>query len=112
VRVRKGPQQAILHPGQQARVGTTFNVISNVNINQVVAWKNGFFNFENMRLREVMQQLERWYNITVVYEGTVPDVRFFGELRRDMNLSGIIAALRDSGVQFRLEGNRLIVLPS
>jgi transmembrane sensor len=111
VRVNKGIQEAILRPGQQALVDTKISIVNNVNVNQVVAWKNGFFNFENVHLREVMQQLERWYDITVVYEGTVPDVRFFGELRRDMNLSGIIAALHDSGVQFRVEGNKLIVLP-
>ena len=111
VRVNKGKQAAILRPGQQAQVGTTINVINHVNVDQVVAWKNGFFNFENVHLQEVMQQLERWYDITVVYEGAVPDVRFFGELRRDMNLSGIIAALHDSGVQFKVAGNKLIVLP-
>ncbi|SEW35067.1 FecR family protein [Chitinophaga arvensicola] len=111
VRVSKGAQKATLRPGQQAQVGASINVINNVNINQVVAWKNGFFNFENMRLEEVMQQLERWYNIEVVYEGAIPDVSFYGELRRDLNLSGIIAALSDSGVHFRVEGNKLIVLP-
>lgn len=111
VRVSKGMQKATLRPGQQAQVGATINIVNNVNTDQVVAWKNGFFNFENMRLKEVMQQLERWYNIEVVYEGTVPDVRFYGELRRDLNLSGIISALSDSGVHFRVEGNKLIVLP-
>lgn len=111
VRVSNGTNKSMLRPGQQARIGTTINIVNNVNTDQVVAWKNGFFNFENMHLKEVMSQLERWYNVEVVYEGAVPDVRLFGELRRDMNLSGIISALNDSGVHFRIEGNKLIVLP-
>lgn len=111
VKVSNGTHQSILRPGQQAQIGAAISIVNNVNTDQVVAWKNGFFNFENMRLKEVMSQLERWYNIEVVYEGVVPDVRLFGELRRDMNLSGIISALSDSGVHFRIEGNKLIVLP-
>lgn len=111
VRVKQGAQQVTLQPGQQARSGATIHVISNVNVNQVVAWKNGYFNFENMRLPDVMQQLEVWYDVSVVYEGVVPDIRFYGELRRDTNLSGVISALEDSGVHFKVEGNKLIVLP-
>jgi transmembrane sensor len=111
VRVKKGSQQVVLQPGQQAQADASINVISDVNVSQAVAWKNGFFNFENMRLPEVMQQLEIWYDITVEYQGSAPDVRFFGELRRDTNLSGVIAALQDSGVKFKVEGNKLIVLP-
>lgn len=111
VRVKKASQQVVLQPGQQAQAGTSINVISNVNVNQVVAWKNGFFNFENMHLPAVMQQLEIWYDIQVEYEGSIPDIRFFGELRRDTNLSGVIAALQDSGINFKVEGNKLIVLP-
>jgi len=112
----KDQPSAMLKPGQQAVISTKSNkspqiLVQTADIDKVMAWKNGFFNFEGMQLREVMQQLERWYDIHVVYEGNVPDLRFYGELRRDMNLSGIIAALNDSGVHFRIEDNKLIVLP-
>ena len=111
VKINSGARMAILKPGQQAQVAQQIKVVNEVNLDHVMAWKNGLFNFEGMQLREVMQQLERWYNIEVVYEGKVPDVKFYGELSRDLNLSGIIAALKDSGVHFRIEGNKLIVLP-
>jgi hypothetical protein len=111
VRVLKGIDKAVLKPGQQARVTEAVKVVDGVDVDKVMAWKNGFFNFEGMQLREVMQQLARWYDIEVVYEGNIPDVKFYGELSRDMNLSGIIAALKDSDVHFRIEGRKLIVLP-
>ena len=66
--------------------------------------------YEGLR-REVMQQLERWYDIEVVYEEGVKDIGFYGQLNRSMTLMGVIKALEYTGVHFRIEGRKLIVLP-
>jgi ferric-dicitrate binding protein FerR (iron transport regulator) len=110
---------AILKPGQQAIVFTgTGNqqqaivVTENTDLDKVLAWKNGFFNFEEASLDEVMKQLQRWYDIEVVYERGVPGIRFFGKISRNVKLSGVLKALEESKVHFRLEnGRRLVVLP-
>ena len=60
----------------------------------------------------MMRQLERWYDLDVVYEGNVPDVRFFGEMSRTLKLSDVLTGLERSDVHFRLEeGRRLVVMP-
>jgi ferric-dicitrate binding protein FerR (iron transport regulator) len=103
---------AILKPHQQAQLtqaGNDIAVINNVDVDKVVAWKNGVFNFEGVDLTEVMKQLERWYDIEVVYEGEVPNIEFYGELSRNNSLGDVIAALKDSDVHFRREGKKLIV---
>lgn len=105
-------EAAVLKPHQQAQLsqaGNEIAVISNVDVEKVVAWKNGVFNFEGLGLTEVMKQLERWYDIEVVYEGEVPNIEFYGELSRNNSLGDVIAALKDSDVHFRREGRRLIV---
>jgi len=103
----------VLKPGQQARMGQQgLSIEQNVNIDKVMAWKNGYFNFENASLKEVMRQLQRWYDITVVYEGRVPDIQFEGEISRNINLSNLLRVLARADVKFRLEeGRRLVVLP-
>lgn len=104
----------VLKPGQQAQVaeGDAVKVVSNVNLETVMAWKNGLFNFENKSLEEVMRQLERWYDLEVVYEKGIPDIKFGGEMSRDMDLAGLLKSLEASKVHFRLEeGRKLIVLP-
>ncbi len=88
--------------------------MQDADIEKVMAWKNGYFNFEGATIREVMKQLERWYDITVVYENGVPDVIFFGEMSRNVNLAELISALQEMklGVNFRLDnGRRLILSP-
>ncbi|MDI3320289.1 FecR family protein [Pinibacter soli] len=105
-------EAVILKPSQQAQItqaGNDIAVVSNVDVDKVVAWKNGVFNFEGASLTEVMRQLERWYDIEVVYEGEVPNIEFYGELSRNNSLGDVIEALKDSDVHFRREGRKLIV---
>ena len=109
VKVNNGSKTGLLKPGQQARVDDDINVRSDVNVDQVMAWKNGYFSFDKATATEVMQELARWYNIEVVYEGDVPDEEFGGELRRNSKLSSVLKILEKSGVNFRIEGNRVTV---
>jgi len=103
--------EVILIPGQQAQLSDKMKVVSGADIDKVLAWKNGFFNFENASLEEVMRQLSRWYDIEVVYEKGIPDIYFAGDMSRDMNLAGLLKALETTKVHFRIEGRRLIVMP-
>lgn len=104
----------VMKPDQQASItpGGAVQIKSNVDVQAAVAWKNGAFNLEGASLREVMRQLERWYDIDVTYEGNVPDVYFSGKISRTVKLSAVLKALKEWGVNFRMEdGKRLVVLP-
>src|SRR5690606_15733360 len=114
-------KSVVLTPGQQAqikRVGeneeenSTVKVISNVDVERVMAWKNGVFNFQDATLEEVMRQLERWYDIDVVYEKGIPPLEFYGKMGRDLTLSTVLRGLNLSNVNFRIEdGRKLVVTP-
>ena len=108
-----GGSSVVLYPGQQAQIGDApgIKVLNNADVDKAVAWKSGIFNFEDSGLEEVMRQVERWYDIEVVYEKGIPDIRFGGKLSNDVSLSGLIRSLQDSEVHFRIEGRKLIVLP-
>jgi ferric-dicitrate binding protein FerR (iron transport regulator) len=99
----------ILKPGQQATSGEDISVKSNVDIDQTLAWKNGLFNFNGLNVREVMRQLERWYDIKIKFEGDVSSLTFRGEMFRDVNLSDVLEMFQKLEVKFRMEGKTLIV---
>jgi transmembrane sensor len=104
----------VLKPGQQAKIAqgkVATATLKEEDIDKVMAWRYGAFNFENASLQEVMRQLARWYDIEVVYEKGVPDIHFVGEMSRDISLAGVLKALEASSVHFRIEDNRLIVQP-
>ncbi|MBN8859218.1 MAG: FecR domain-containing protein [Sphingobacteriales bacterium] len=109
VSVKKGGETGILLPGQQAIITDKITLEKNVDVEQVMAWKNGFFNFEQVDLSELMRQLERWYDIKVVLQGNLPEIRFKGKMYRNERLSTVLNFLEGSGLAFRMEGKTLTV---
>jgi transmembrane sensor len=118
VKVSAGTQTRVIRPGQQARIVDTgknngITIQSNTNLEKVLAWKNGIFNFDDADLEEVMRQLERWYDIEVVYAtGVNRKTKFFGEINKLNTLGDLLEMLEKSGVHFKMESNRkLLVMP-
>ncbi|WP_142688340.1 FecR family protein [Chitinophaga polysaccharea] len=109
---RRGPGAVVLRPGQQAQLSNadiTGIKVANANTEKAVAWKNGLFYFDGATLAEIMRQMERWYDIEVVYENGVPDIEFEGEMTKDVSLNGLLIMLKRTDVRFRIEGRKLIV---
>lgn len=105
-------QSAMLKPGEQAVLTADSRfTIAGADVEKVMAWKNGVFNFEDATLQEVMHQLERWYDIEVVYETGIPKLEFVGKMGRDLSLNNVLRGLEINKVHCRLEGRKLIVQP-
>jgi ferric-dicitrate binding protein FerR (iron transport regulator) len=93
---------------KEAQSGVT--VTSDTDIDKVMAWKNGVFDFNNIAFEDGMHQLERWYNIEVVYENGIPaDVELSGKMTKDVTLNDLVAILEKIGVKCRLEGRKLLI---
>jgi ferric-dicitrate binding protein FerR (iron transport regulator) len=104
---------SILNPGEQAvgKANSPLTIDHSPNLEQVMAWKNGSFNFNDADITTIMRQLERWYNIQVVYEGNKPTYLFAGGMPRTATLMEVLQILQVSKVHFKLEGRKLTVLP-
>ncbi|OQP61127.1 hypothetical protein A3860_05255 [Niastella vici] len=110
--------KVVIKPGQQAQVSSApqpgnkkgIAVNTNVDLEMVMAWKNGSFQFDRTPLSQVLNQLSRWYDVQVVYEHGVPDIRLSGEMKRDLRLAQVLKGFGKIGVNFRIEGKKLIVL--
>ena len=113
VSLEKAGVVATLTPGQQAQLGNSgkIKVIDNVDIDQVVAWKNGYFSFNRADLQTVMRQIARWYDVDISYEGKIPERQFGGKIDRNNNASEVLKILRETKVHFRIEGKKIIVTP-
>jgi ferric-dicitrate binding protein FerR (iron transport regulator) len=111
VKINSNKQSVILKPGQQAQTlaDTEIHIVEGADLKQVMAWKNGYFDFNNADLRMMMRQLERWYDIQVVYEGNIPEVIFKGKMDRNVQLSDVVRFLKLFGIKARLEERVLII---
>jgi transmembrane sensor len=109
VKVTKGEKSSTLKPGQQARISENKIVSQAANIANVMSWKNGVFRFDRTPLDVLMRQVERWYDVEVLYENGIPDIQLGGEIKRDLSLPQLIEGLGELGVQFEIKGKRLYV---
>jgi len=114
VNVKYADDKQVIKPGQQAQVkaGSKMKLINEVDVEVVMAWKNGLFHFENSDIKEVMRQVSRWYDVDVVYKtATVKNDPLFIEVQRNTNLSDVLKVIGlTAGVQLKIEGRKIIVL--
>lgn len=100
----------VITSGQQAKTtGDDTRVINNVDLEKVLAWKNGLFHFDGASLEEMMRQIERWYDIEVEYQGSIPVKQFEGKMTRGITLKQLRVTLEEMGVRTQLYGRKLIV---
>jgi len=78
---------------------------------QAAAWKDGYFDFDNLDIQAIMRQFARWYDIRIVFAGKPGAALFAGRLQRSLKLSQVMTGLGRMGVHSRLEGRVLTVLP-
>lgn len=100
----------ILKPGEQSVLTDQSLQVNQVDTEEAVAWKNGYFRFNKENIVTVMRKLSRWYNIAVVYEGPVPEDEFSGTASRNKSIGQVLNMLQYSkSVQFKIEGRRVTV---
>lgn len=104
-------KKVLLSPGQQARSKAAGEVLlmRGVDTDAVIAWKEGYFNFNGADLPTVMRQIARWYNVSIQYEGKVPDMKFSGEIAKSNQASMVLKMLEAANVKFQINGNTIIV---
>ncbi|MBS1662866.1 MAG: FecR domain-containing protein [Bacteroidetes bacterium] len=113
IRLRSNGTSTLLSPGQQGQLRPDGQIHLNpeVDLEEVVAWKNGLFHFEQADITEVMRQLARWYDVEVVFEGKLPAGKFDGEIPRNSKLTDVFKILQFSNVHFKVEDRKVTVAP-
>jgi len=111
--------EKLLKPGYQAIIadGLPEIKLKQVNAELALAWRNGYFLFKENNIVEVMNQISRWYNVQVEYEGKTTDKLFGGIYSKSKKLEELLNGLELTGlVKFKiiegvsLEERRVIVM--
>jgi transmembrane sensor len=115
VKVTKGGLQAMLKPGQQSSIinnenNAAIKVTAVADVDEIMAWKNGKFSFNDTDIKTVMRQIGRWYDVDIEYTGKIPDDDVFtGTFSRNITAAKALKILEFSGVDFKIEGRKIIV---
>ncbi|WP_353182955.1 FecR domain-containing protein [Parapedobacter lycopersici] len=109
VKITNASGQQLLKPGEEARIGQNITVHP-ADIDKVIAWKDGYFYFKSDHIEDIMDQLARWYDVEVKYDGHSFGKRYNGRIRREVNLSKVLDMLTYlSGAQFAVSGRQITV---
>ncbi len=112
VKVLNGDNKQLLLPGEQAEMqdNGSIKVNKNINLDEIIAWKNGLFDFEGNDIEEVMNQIAKWYNVEVNY-AAIPPAHFVGTISRNVNIPEVLKMLEMTGAaHFKVEGRTVTVM--
>lgn len=113
VKIVYGNLSHVIKPGQQARLSeeTGKMELAEVDIEEAVSWKNGYFMFDNEDIHSVMRKISRWYDVEVVFLNNQISERFGGTVSKFENVSQVLKILEVTGtIHFKIEGRRIIVM--
>ena len=109
--VLKPGQQVQLIVGENANNGNKpFKVVTDADIEETLAWKNGEFVFNRLDMAAILRQVSRWYDLDIVNPAQPVHRTFSGIVSRNSNLSEVMKILEQAGIRFRIEGKKLILL--
>ncbi len=110
VKLTNGCASTFLIPGKIASLQQKNFTVSDADIDKELAWKNGSFVFNKEGIETIIRQMARWYDVNVIYEGAPPTKAFVGEIKRDATLAESLKIIELSGVHFKIDGRKVIVL--
>lgn len=105
-------QEQLLKPGQQSSLyRNKGNIeVKQANTEEVMAWKNGYFLFDDQDLPVILRAISRWYDVEIEYQYTGKYEKFGGTFSRSSDLSDILNNLQELGnVHFSIANRKIIV---
>ncbi|WP_448137615.1 FecR family protein [Sphingobacterium siyangense] len=97
-------------PGQKVEFDGSAMRVSQANIEKETAWQHGYFYFEHDQIQDIMEQLTRWYDIKVIYQGPITRKTFGGSMSRSVSLAEALELIkRGAGLEFEIDRKTVTV---
>jgi hypothetical protein len=112
VKVNTPAASQLLRPGEQAILehNGKLQIDTNADLEEALAWKEGMFYFDGADISTIMSELQRYYNVEVIYQADVKDL-FVAKIPRDVPVSQLLSLLEMTNlVHFKIDGRRITVI--
>ena len=112
VLIRDKGTKVVLKPGEQAVKGKHGEVVvREVDVAPYIAWKQGYFLFEDERLEDILNELARWYDVNIFFENSsVREERFSVDMPRHESFEEVLRLIEQTrSIQIEIEGNNVFV---
>lgn len=101
----------LLKPNQQSIITNNKVSVVSADVENVMAWKNGYFRFDEEPLDAIMKKISRWYDVEVEFEDSNLKALEFGIVaNRFANVSKVLKILElTREVSFVVKDKKIIV---
>jgi hypothetical protein len=112
VQVGSDQELRLLAPGQQAVNNRGRLSVQPINEEEILAWTNGEFMFNNENLESVMRKISRWYDIDIIVSPPLKDITIWGSVSRYGSFEEILEVIKltNKDIRFKREGRRVYVI--
>jgi len=101
----------ILKPGEQSLLSDNNFLVKQADLDEAIAWKNGYFVFNDEDIQSIMKQIARWYDINVVFKGDFKNKRFGGSISRSKNINEVLNMMQlTNGIHFKIDERSITVM--
>ncbi|GGI23677.1 FecR family protein [Pedobacter mendelii] len=111
VRINAGLAHLLIKPGQQSVLTQQKLKVLPADVDDVIAWKNGLFQFSDENLESVMRKISRWYDVEIEYtDENIKEIPLTGIITHFTKVSKVLRMLElTKQVRFKIEGKKIIV---
>ncbi|MCT1523587.1 MULTISPECIES: FecR family protein [Sphingobacterium] len=110
IKVYSEGRHQLVDPGYATITGQGEILLKRADIEEALAWKDGYFYFDSKNLKEVLEEVARWYNVNLDIRSRLTTKRFKGGLKKSASIETVCAVLTDlTGYQFKIVDRSLIV---
>jgi ferric-dicitrate binding protein FerR (iron transport regulator) len=100
---QESAKTTLVTPNHQAVTTKGNTLVKKVNVYNYTAWREGKFSFDGKTFEETMNDIARWYNLRIVYEGKIPDEELVGDAFRNQHISFVQTLLNVAQIDYDLD---------
>ena len=92
-------QKEVLKPNEQSILSKENKdiIIAEVDVFDVVSWKNGLFSFKRKSLKDIMKVISRWYDVDILFlNKDLENINFKGVLNKNQSVEQILTIIKNT----------------
>lgn len=112
VRLISDDHNMVLAPNEQVIAGRNERMWkkNKVNVDDIISWKDGYFSFNASSVEDILDKVQRWYNIEEIEYRYKSDEEFTGTFKRTKSLRSLLEKLEKiSNIKFDIKERRIVV---
>ncbi|WP_104381818.1 FecR family protein [Sphingobacterium sp. HMA12] len=114
IQVTNVDHQQVLLPGQKIELDLSngsLQLHSTRNQPDLTAWKNGYFEFDQTPLPQIMADLARWYNFTYTLSPAYKNKVLSGKISKQQPFEEMLHILHFAGINYKIDKDHLMLIP-